>query len=86
VKQLLEQALETAHRLPPEYQDEIARNAASCARRARAGNDHPAHLLAVMEGFDQAKRREFARGAEVAEVEAALRNLEGSNSGPHWTE
>jgi DNA-binding TFAR19-related protein (PDSD5 family) len=71
---LLEQALETVRRLPPDAQDEIAR-----AMLALAGNNDepepidPANLPAVLEGLAQAKRREFATDEEV---EAAFRRFD----------
>jgi DNA-binding transcriptional regulator YdaS (Cro superfamily) len=68
---LLDQALETVRRLPPKDQDEIARAMLHLAQSEREPEEiDPAHLSAVMEGFEQAKRRDFATGAEV---EAALR-------------
>jgi len=71
---LLEKALEAVRQLPPDSQDEIAR-----AMLTLAGNQgepeeiDPAHLLAILEGLAQAKRREFASDAEI---EAALRRFE----------
>lgn len=68
---LLDRALEAVRRLPPANQDEIA-----WAMLWLAGtSDEPeeidrAHLAAVLEGLEQAKRRDFASDAEV---EAALR-------------
>ena len=71
---LLEKALETVRRLPPDSQDEIAR-----AMLTLAGNEgeleeiDPAHLPAVLEGLAQANRRAFASDAEV---EAAFRRFD----------
>jgi hypothetical protein len=71
---LLEQALETVNRLPPETQDEIART----MLRLAANDGEPeeiaaAHLPAVLEGLAQAGRREFASDVEV---EAAFRRFD----------
>ena len=71
---LLEKALHTVRQLPPDSQDEIAR-----AMLTLAGGDgepeeiDPAHLLALLEGLAQARRREFATDAEV---EAAFRRFD----------
>jgi hypothetical protein len=71
---LLEQALETVRRLPPEAQNEIAR-----AMLALAGDEgepeaiDPAHIPDVLESLAQAKRRQFATDAEV---EAAFRRFD----------
>ena len=71
---LLEKALETVRRLPPDSQDEIAR-----AMLTLAGGEGepeeitPEHLPAVLEGLAQARRREFATDAEV---EAAFRRFD----------
>ena len=71
---LLEKALETVRRLPPESQDEIAQ-----AMLTLAGGESepeeiaPEHLPAVLEGLAQARRREFATDAEV---EAAFRRFD----------
>jgi len=71
---LLEQALEAVRRLPPDTQDEIARAMLQLA----ASDGEPekidaAHLSAVLEGLDQAKRRQFASDAEI---EAAFRRFD----------
>jgi hypothetical protein len=71
---LLEQALEAVTRLPPETQDEIAR----AMLRLAEGDGEPEeisakHLVAVLEGLAQAKRREFAADSEV---EAAFRRFD----------
>jgi hypothetical protein len=71
---LLEKALETVRRLPPDSQDEIAR-----AMLALAGDEgepeeiNPEYLSEVLESLAQAKRREFAKDAEV---EAAFRRFD----------
>ena len=71
---LLEEALEAVRRLSPDSQDEIAR-----AMLRLAANDgepepiDPAHLSAVLQGLDQAKRRQFATDDEV---EAAFRRFD----------
>jgi hypothetical protein len=71
---LLDQALEAVRRLPPDYQDEIARAMLSLA--GDQGDPEPidpAHLADVLESLAQAKRREFATDAEV---EAAFRRFD----------
>ena len=71
---LLEKALEAVRRLPPDSQDQIA-----LTMLTLTGNDgepeeiDPAHLPAVLEGFAQARRRQFASDDEV---EAAFRRFE----------
>ena len=71
---LLEKALETVRQLPPDRQDEIAR-----AMLALAGDEgepeeiNPEYLSEVLESLAQAKRREFAKDAEV---EAAFRRFD----------
>ncbi len=68
---LLDQALETVRQLPPKDQDEIARAMLHLAQSEHEPEEiDPAHLCAVMEGFEQAKRREFATDSEM---EAVLR-------------
>jgi hypothetical protein len=72
--ELLEKAMEAVRQLPPEAQDEIAR-----AILRFAGNEgepepvEPHHLPAVLKGFAQARRGEFA---SEAEVEAAFRRFD----------
>jgi hypothetical protein len=71
---LLEKALESVRRLPPDDQDRIA--LAMLTLSGREGEPEevdPAHLPAVLEGIAQAKRRQFATDAEV---EAAFRRFE----------
>ena len=71
---LLEKALETVRQLPPDSQDEIAR-----AMLTLAGDEgepeeiNPEYLSDVLESLAQAKRREFAKDAEV---EAAFRRFD----------
>jgi len=70
----LEEALEAVRRLPPKSQDEIARAMLHLA--AGEGAPEPvaaAHLAAVLEGFAQAKRREFSSDSEI---EAAFRRFD----------
>ena len=65
---LLDQAVDTVRRLPPDNQDQIARAMLSLAQSGDGeveGID-PAHLADVLEGLAQARRREFASDAEVA--------------------
>jgi hypothetical protein len=71
---LLEKALESVRRLPPDDQDRIA--LAMLTLSGREGEPEevdPAHLPAVLQGIAQAKRRQFATDAEV---EAAFRRFE----------
>jgi hypothetical protein len=70
---LLEKALEAVRRLPPQAQDEIALAMLSLADHGEPEKIDPAHLLAVLEGLAQAKRREFASDPEI---EAAFRRFE----------
>ena len=71
---LLEKALETVRRLPPDSQDEIARAMLTLAGREEEPEDiDPAHLPDVLESLAQAKRRQFATDAEV---EAAFRRFD----------
>jgi hypothetical protein len=64
MSKLLDQAVETVRALPPDEQDKIAQ-----AMLALAGAEpepiDDAHLPAVLEGLDQARRRVFASSAEV---------------------
>jgi DNA-binding TFAR19-related protein (PDSD5 family) len=63
---LLEQALEAVRQLPAESQDEIARAMLHLAQTgAEPEPIDPAHLADVLQGLAQARRREFATGAEV---------------------
>jgi hypothetical protein len=71
---LLEKAFEAVRRLPPGDQDQIA--LAMLTLSGQEGEPEeidPAHLPAVLEGLAQARRRQFATGAEV---EAAFRRFE----------
>ena len=69
--ELLEKALETVRRLPPETQDYIARAMLSLAADEGEPEEiDPAHLQDVLESLAQAQRGEFATEAEV---EAAFR-------------
>jgi hypothetical protein len=71
---LLEKALETVRRLPPDSQDEIARAMLTLAGREEEPEDiDPAHLPGVLESLAQAKRRQFATDTEV---EAAFRRFD----------
>ncbi|MCI0599256.1 MAG: hypothetical protein L0Y50_00550 [Beijerinckiaceae bacterium] len=68
---LLDEALAAVHKLPTAVQDEIARAMLQFAQREREPEEiDPAHMPAVLEGLDQAKRGDIATRAEV---EAALR-------------
>jgi hypothetical protein len=71
---LLERALETVRRLPPDAQDEIARAMLHLAANGGEPEEvDAAHLPAVLEGLAQAERRHFASDAEV---EAAFRRFD----------
>jgi hypothetical protein len=71
---LLDQALETVRRLPPDSQDEIARAMLTLSDLDDAGeNIDPAHLQAILEGLAQARHRDFA---EDAEIEAVFRRFD----------
>jgi len=66
---LLEKALEAVRRLPPESQDEIAEAMLHlAATEAEPEQIDPAHLAAVLEGLEQADRRQFATDEDVEEV------------------
>ena len=68
---LLEQAIEAVRRLPADSQDDIARTILHLAgSEVEAESVDPVRLASVLEGFAQAKRREFAADDEV---EAAFR-------------
>jgi hypothetical protein len=71
---LMDKALDAVRRLPSETQDEIARTILDLA--ANEGEPEPVateHLSAVLEGLEQARRREFATDDEVR---AAFRRFE----------
>jgi len=75
---LLDKALETVRRLPPDSQDEIARAMLTLSNIEREAEDiDPAHLPAVLEGLAQAKARDFATDAEVEVIyrDAGRRSL-----------
>lgn len=70
---LLQEALAAVRLLSPENQDEIARAMLVLAEKDAEPEDiDPAHLVDVLEGRAEAKRREFA---SEAEVEAAFRRF-----------
>lgn len=72
---LLQEAVEAVRKLSSESQDEIARAMLSLA--ANEGEPEPidpAHIAAVLEGMDQARRGELA---SAAEVERTFRRFEG---------
>jgi hypothetical protein len=63
---LLEKAVELVRRLPAKSQDEIAAAMLHLAAGdAEAEEIDPAHLPAVLEGLEQARRGEFVADAEV---------------------
>jgi hypothetical protein len=70
---LLQKALEAVQSLPDESQDEIARAMLALAREDEPEEINAAHLSAVLEGLEQAKRGEFATDAQV---EAVFRRFE----------
>jgi len=66
---LLQKALETVRKLPPESQDEIARAMLALAsEESEAETIDPTHLADVLESLAQARRREFATDSEVEEA------------------
>jgi len=63
---LLERAVELVRRLPPNTQDEIAEAMLNLvAGDAEPEEIDPAHLPAVLEGLEQARRGEFTSDEEV---------------------
>ena len=71
---LLDQALDAVRRLPHDSQDEIARAILHLvAGEAEPEPIDPAHLPAVLQGLDQARRRQFATDNEI---EAAFRRFD----------
>jgi len=68
MNQLLRRAVEAVERLPAEEQNEIARLMLDLVRRDTSEEIDPAHLAAVLEGLDQARRGEFATEEEIAET------------------
>jgi DNA-binding TFAR19-related protein (PDSD5 family) len=71
---LLEKALEAVRRLPPDSQDEIARAMLQLATHGGESEPvDPAHLAAVLQGLEQAGRRQFASDEEI---EAAFRRFD----------
>lgn len=65
---LLDQAVATARRTPPEMQDAMARLMLDMMAEDEPEAVAPEHLAAVLEGEAQADRGEFASEAEVAEA------------------
>jgi hypothetical protein len=70
---LLEKALETVRRLPPDTQDQIAQAMLILADKDEPEDIAPSHLAAVLEGLAQAERGPLASDTEV---EAAFRRFE----------
>jgi hypothetical protein len=63
---LLDEAVAAARRLPPEAQDDIARTVLGLVADERAPQAiEPDHLAGVLEGLEQARRREFASDEEI---------------------
>jgi hypothetical protein len=82
---LLEQAIEGVRRLPEDSQDEIARVILHLAESEMEPEPvDPAHLVPVLKGLAQAKRREFATAEEI---KAAFRRFgmrsQGGSYGQH---
>jgi hypothetical protein len=72
---LLDQALEAVRRLPPESQDEIAREMLHLSGLQQEPEPlDPDHLAAVLEGLAQ---HDHGQHASDREVEAAFRRFEG---------
>ncbi len=67
---LLDEALETVRRLPPDDQDVVARVVLSMTRGDPQDPEDvdPAHLPAVLEGLDQIERGDLATDEEVEAV------------------
>lgn len=66
---LLEKAVEVVRRLPAKSQDEIAEAMLHLAADDAAVEEiDPAHLPAVLEGLERARRREFATDEAVESV------------------
>jgi len=66
--ELLEIALDSVRKLSPEEQDQVARAMLSLAgaRESRVETIDPKHLAHVIEGLEQARRREFSSVEDVA--------------------
>lgn len=65
----IEDAIDALRKLPPERQDELAGYIFHLATDEREPEDiDPADLPSVLEGLEQAKRRQFASSERVAEV------------------
>jgi hypothetical protein len=63
---LLDEAVAAARRLPPEAQDDIARTMLGLVADEREPQAiEPGHLAGVLEGLEQARRREFAPDEEI---------------------
>lgn len=65
---LLQKAIASVRTLTSEEQDDIARMMLAMADAEASETVDPAHLSAVHEGLEQAKRREFATDEEIAAV------------------
>lgn len=66
---VVEEAVAAIHALPTERREELARLVLRIAKADDAPEDiDPAHLPAVLEGLEEAERREFASEDEVAAV------------------
>ena len=70
---LLDKALDAVRSLPPELQDDIARAMLALADEGEPETIEAAHLGAVLEGLQQARRGERATPEDV---EAAFRRFE----------
>lgn len=80
MNELLKRAVETVRLLPDEEQAEIARVMLSLAGDDRPPEDiDPAHLTDVLEGLEQARRREFSSEAEVKAAFRALPPISGTS-------
>jgi hypothetical protein len=66
MNQLLDKALQAVRELPEDQQDEIARLMLHYAGQDEPEEIDPEHLPSVLEGLEQARRREVASDEEVA--------------------
>jgi hypothetical protein len=65
----IDDAIDALRKLPPERQDELAGYIFHLATDEREPEDiDPADLPSVLEGLEQAKRRQFASAERVADV------------------
>jgi hypothetical protein len=69
MNKLLEQAIEAARHLPPERQGSIARTMLDLVANEGGSEEiDPEHLPEVLEGLEQARRRQFASDTETKAI------------------